>query len=52
MPTDQNPESFIERPGDIIKKALVIENIGGSISDGLHYVHLIVQGTVIKRDLR
>ena len=28
-------------------QATVIEKIGGSISDGLHYVHLIVLGTVI-----
>ena len=28
-------------------QASVIEKIGGSISDGLHYVHLIVLGTVI-----
>ena len=31
----------------IRKKATVIENIGGSISDGLHYVHMIVLGTVM-----
>ena len=31
----------------IIEKATVIENIGGAISDGLHYVHMIVLGTVI-----
>jgi len=29
---------------DEINQATVIENIGGSISDGLHYVHLIVLG--------
>ena len=31
----------------IRKKATVIENIGGSISDGLHYVHMIVLGAVM-----
>ena len=34
------------------EKATVIENIGGSISDGLHYVHMIVLGAVMSNYFR
>ena len=36
----------------INEKATVIESIGGAISDGLHYVHMIVLGTVISHYFR